>query len=386
MKITMKQTKKILILCTLSATLSACGFFDTDNTPPPSPLTSYHAEARVHTVWYKWTGFGVGSDYLRLPPAVTENAVYTANKGGYVVATNRTSGSTLWSVDTKKSLSAGPSAYNGLIFVGSREGDVLALSETDGKILWQAKVPSEVLAPVAANNNIAIVKTIDGKVTALSETDGHTLWNYQETEPTIILRGASAPQIKNNVAVIGFSNGNLAKLTLKDGNLLWKQTLASPDGIFAIQRMVDVDADPIIYKNKIYAATYQGKVVALDLASGKTFWSQDTSSYSGMAADDNQVYVSDSKSRVTAFNAENGAPSWRQTKLEARSITGPAIMDNYIVVGDEEGYLHWLSKQDGHFIARIKAGGRGIITTPVVYNNVLYVVTRDGHVAAYTLS
>lgn len=381
----MMKPIKILSICALSTLLCACnGFFEKDNTPTPSPLVNFTPEVKIHDIWSSSTNSGT-NDYLKLVPAVTEQAVFTASKNGTVTATDKQNGRTLWKTDTNLLISGGPAAHDGLVFVGSREGYLAALNQANGKILWEARMSSEILAAPASAQGIVLAKTIDGKLSALSTEDGHALWHYEQTEPTLILRGASAPQIDHGNVVVGFANGNLAKLTLREGSLHWLQTVALAEGSFAIQRMIDIDADPIVLNNKIYAATYQGRIASLDSASGKVYWTHDISSYSGIAADHERVYVSDGKSHIWAFDSESGTVDWLQSQLEARNITGPVIMGNYIVVGDEQGYLHWLSKTDGHFVARTKVSGSEILATPVVDNNILYVVSRNGRLAAYTL-
>jgi outer membrane protein assembly factor BamB len=377
---------KTLMICLSTLALCACnGFFDKDNTPTPSPLVKLNTEIKVQSLWHTSTGYGVSDDYLRLVPALSNQFIFTANKNGTVAATNKTNGKSLWSVNTHVPISGGPSAQDGLVFVGSREGDVIALSQVDGKTLWQTKVSSEVLAAPSASQGIVVVKSIDGRVSGLSEQDGHSIWQYEQTEPTLILRGASAPQISRKNVIVGFANGNLANLSLREGSLHWQETIAIPEGSFAIQRMIDIDADPLVLDNRIYAATYQGRVSSLDLNTGKSHWTHDISSYTGLIADNERVYVSDAKGHLWAFDNNSGAVDWRQTQLEYRNITGPAVIGNYVVVGDEEGYLHWMSKQDGHFVARVRVDSSGILASPVVDNNILYVVTRDGRLAAYTL-
>lgn len=383
----MKKTLKKASIAALTLALSACNtFFDKDNTPPPSPLSSFTPEANVQTAWSVSTGSGVGSDYLKLVPAVTDTQLFTANPDGTVTATDRNTGRSLWRVNTHTSISAGPTAADGLVLIGDRNGIVLALRQQNGDIAWKSEASSEILAAPAAAQGVVLIKSVDGRLSAFSETDGHPLWHYQQTEPTLILRGASTPKITQNAVFVGFANGTLSKLTLQGGNQLWQQTIAVPQGAYTIQRMVDIDADPVIFNDRLFAATYQGRISALAPSSGNELWSYEISSYSGIAADQNRVYVSDAKSHIWAFDAESGAVDWRQPKLEARNITGPAVMGNYIVVGDAQGYLHWLNKKDGHFVARTKVSGSGIIATPVVSNNTLYVVTTDGRLAAYTIT
>jgi outer membrane protein assembly factor BamB len=381
-----KNSIKILTLSVLTTLLCACnGFFDKDNTPTPTPLTKYPAEVNVKHLWSSSVNFGQEDDYLKLIPAVTNESIFTASKDGTVTATNKLNGRKRWKHTFKAQLSAGPTADNDLIFIGTRGGKVIALNQQDGAITWKADVSSEVLAPPAAANGIVLVKTIDGELTALSEANGHALWHYHQTEPALILRGGSAPQFVNQDVVVGFENGNLAKLTSQEGSLIWQTTVAIPEGAFAIQRMVDIDADPVVYNRNIYVATYQGRAASMDLNTGKALWTHDMSSFTGLTVDSQRMYVSDAKSYLWAFDRESGTVDWRQVQLEARNISGPASMGNYIVVGDGQGYMHWLSKQDGHFVARARVSNSAIRVAPVVDNDVVYVLTREGYLSAYKL-
>ena len=220
-------------------------------------------------------------------------------------------------------LSSGPGVGDGIVVAGCRNGDVVALLQADGRQLWKSSVPGEVIATPAVGNGYVIVKAVDGFTRALSVKDGHELWSFQQVEPTLILRGSSAPLIRGQNIIAGYANGNLAKIGLNDGQLFWLQTVAVPEGAFAIQRMIDIDADPIVFDHQIYVATYQGKISSLDWTSGRALWSHDISSYTGMAADETRVYISDTKGMVWSFNADSGLVNWRQTKLEYRIISGP---------------------------------------------------------------
>lgn len=385
MKKTM-MTKKISLLCLLSVMLTACnGFFDKDNTPAPTPLMTFPQQIYVRSLWNVSAGNGARGDYIKLVPAVTSRYVFTAGQDGTVTAIDKCSGRLVWRVLTSVNVNAGPGANDGVVVIGGHNGEVVALREIDGRVIWQNCVSSEILAPPAVNNGVVIVKSIDGNLTAFSQYDGRVLWRTQQSEPVLILRSGSTPFIYGDNVIAGFANGNLLKLSLRNGSTHWLQPIGIPEGNFMIQRMVDIDSDPVVYRNRLFAATYQGRVAALDPASGRFYWSQNISSYMGIAVDDEHVYVSDARSHIWAFNAYTGRVEWQQCMLESRNISGPAVLGNYIVVGDQEGYLHWMNKQDGHFVARLKVGGYAVRAAPVVDNNVLYVLTVDGRVAAYTL-
>ena len=380
----MIKTTKIFLLTLAAISLTACGFFDKDNTPPPKPLTAFKPEISPRLLWSAHAGSGVNDEYLRMGPTLGARAIYTSSVKGTVTALDKNTGRTLWQVDTRLPVTTSPGTGDGIVVIASRDGDVEALQESDGRMLWKTTVKGEILAKPAVADGSVVVKAVDGYTRALSVRDGHELWSFQQVEPSLILRGSSAPLIAGRDVVVGYANGNLAKLTLARGQLLWMQTIAIPEGLFSIQRMIDIDADPIIHEHRIYAATYQGKIASLAWDSGRILWSHDLSSYTGMIADRDAVYVSDARSHVWSFNADSGSVNWRQPELEYRTVSGPASMGAFVVVGDAQGFLHWLSKRDGHFVARQSAGS-AIYAAPVVENNVLYAITNKGYVLAYRI-
>ncbi len=380
----MKKITSLLLFTCLFSLLCACSaFFDKDNTPPPAPLIQFTPETTVHPLWTAHPNKGSGEKYLKLLPAVSNQTVYTASHNGLVTATDNGTGKTRWQISIGREITAGVAADHSLVLIGTHNGDLFALDPANGNILWKAHASSEIFACPTIGQNLVVIKTIDGQLSALGKTDGQLHWHYQQMEPTLILRSASSPQISQHNVIAGFANGNLVKLTLQGGNLIWQNTLASATGSFAIQRMIDIDADPIIFDNQVYAATYQGRIAAIDFNSGDSRWTKDISSYTGLSVDSHQVYVSDAQSHIWAFDRNTGHINWDQAELAARNITGPVIMGNYLVVGDGEGYLHWLSRNDGHVVARIRVAHSGIVATPVVINRVLYAVTQDGHLSAY---
>lgn len=372
-------------LFVLPLLLIACsGFFDKDNTPAPMPLTTFTPQIKPHRLWTIKTGSGTADEYLKMSPVVTESAIFTASSTGTVTAIDKIHGRVIWRINTRLPIAAGVAVDNGLLVISSRKGDVLMVRQTDGKSVWKTVVPGEILASPAIGQDVVVIKTIDGFVYALSTKDGHSLWSFKQVEPNLILRGASAPLIRDDSLLVGFANGNLAKLAMHNGQLLWLQTIAIPEGAFAIQRMIDIDANPVLFQHRIYAATYQGKISSIDWSSGRVLWTHNISSYTGMIADNSAVYISDAKSHVWSFNADSGLVNWRQNQLAARIVSAPATIGNYVVVGDAQGYLHWLDKTDGHFAARDLVGS-AIYAAPIGENNRLYVLASNGYLVAYSL-
>ena len=375
---------KILSIVLLCLQLCGCGgFFNKDNTPKPKPLVAFKASITPHRLWASGTPSSSTSS-LKFNPTLYGGTIYTSGDNGVVSAISQNNGETQWSINTFLPLTSGPGVGNHIVVLGSRKGEVFALRSKNGAVLWQSHVSGEIIAKPVIHRDNVIIKTTSGILYALNVKNGHTIWSFKQTEPSLILNGASTPLLKNNALYVGYANGNLLKLDAVSGEVLWHREIATPEGAFSIERMIDIDADPVSSGYRVIAVTYQGKIAALDEENGDIIWSQPLSSYTGMAVHNQQVYVTDANSHVHAFDIDLGTTVWEQNALEARRITAPVVFNQYLVVGDREGYLHFLNQADGSFAARDFVGD-AIIATPIVQNNVLYVETRRGYLAAYTL-
>ncbi|MDX1901506.1 MAG: outer membrane protein assembly factor BamB [Gammaproteobacteria bacterium] len=381
----MKKYLQLILVSALLATLNACSyFFDTDNTPTPATLQNFTAAHHPKMLWRTSTGNGSGNEETKLFPAIANNRVFTASTNGIISAVDQHTGKILWQNNIDEPISSGVAVNDSLVFAGTRSGQFFAIRQSDGVKVWQTRVSSETLAPAVATRMTVLVKSIDGNVTALATSTGRVLWHYREKEPDLILRGGSAPRILGNTAYAGFENGVLVALNLKTGRPLWQATIADPEGIFAIQRMVDIDANPVAHNNRIFVATWQGNIAALNAIHGQKYWSHHASTASGITVDNENVYLADADSHVSAFDVMSGHKRWEQDQLTARTLSGPALMENTIIVGDAEGWLHWINKNTGEFVARTEVGS-SILATPLVSEQVAYVYTKDGQLSAWVL-
>jgi outer membrane protein assembly factor BamB len=310
--------------------------------------------------------------------------IYTTSSNGTVSALNKKTGRLVWQTPLKLTITAGSGIGEGVIVVGTRRGKIIALNAANGKLRWEAHIPGEILAAPAVGDGIVIIKATDGDTRALSISDGHERWSFQQVEPNLTLRGSSSPLIRHQSAIIGYANGYLAKLNASDGQVIWLQPIATPEGAFAIQRMIDIDADPVLFDHDLYAATYQGNLAALDWASGKVLWTHTLSSYTGMAIDQSTLIVTDAEGIVWAFHPHTGAVMWHQNSLKFRVLSAPALMGQSVIMGDAEGYLHWLDKNDGRLLGRVSLNSP-IYATPIVDHHLVYVLTQSGYLAAYSI-
>lgn len=386
MSVAVRPIETLLLLAGLSLA-SGCtalgNLFDNpDNTAEPAELVDFEPTIKVRTVWQRRVGSGAGNLFLKLRPAIDGERVYAATRDGRVRAFDARTGESVWDTETDSPLSGGPGVGDGLVLLGTSDGEVIALGEDDGEIKWRARVSSEVLSSPGSRGGVSVARTIDGKLFGLSADDGTRLWVYDRTTPVLTLRGTSSPALAEGTAIAGFDNGQVVAIALSNGQPLWEARVAVPRGRTELERMVDIDADPVIDGKAVYAVTYQGQVAALELFSGEVIWRRDMSSHAGLGVGRENIYVTDDASHVWALNRANSASMWRQAKLEARHVSPPAVFGQFVVVGDLEGYVHWLRREDGQFVARVRIDSDSIVAAPVATSFAVYVYGSGGELAA----
>ncbi len=372
---------------TLGGCASVADYFQggTENVEPPTPLESLTSDIKVQTLWKRRVGSGTEDVYLKLTPATDGENIYAAEREGLVSAFAASNGEPRWETSTEVLVSGGPGVGAAHVYVASSNGEVIALDRADGTPAWRARVSSEVLSPPVEDAGIVVVRTVDGKLFGLAADSGEQLWVYDRSVPVLTLRGTSTPAVSNGAVIAGFDSGRMVALDIRNGQQFWETAVASPAGRSELERMVDIDADPVIADKVIYAATFQGRISALDLFTGNVLWRRDMSSQAGLAVDSRNVYVTDAASQVWALERSGSASLWRQDKLRARALTAPTPIGRYVAVGDLEGFVHFLDRDDGGISARTQVEGGAIVAQPLAIGDTLYVYSAGGTLTALTL-
>jgi len=374
--------------------LSACGGVvdslsrivarETDNSIPPAELLEFDSTVSVEEVWSGRYGKGVGNLFIQLIPAAYENSVFTADRDGRMLAMSAENGDEIWTERNKAwRISGGPGVGDGLVFTGTSDAEVIARDAETGEEKWVALVSSEVLAAPVSSGGTVVVRTGDGKLFGLDAETGNRKWVYDRTIPVLTLRGTSAPVIHGSVVIAGFDNGRLVALDLITGKQQWETRLGVPSGRSDLERMVDIDAEPTILGDTAYVASFQASVAAISAITGQLEWTREISSHSNLAADDERVYVTDETSFVWALARDTGASIWKQEGLKARAVSGPTVFGDYVIVGDFEGYLHWLNRETGEFVHRNRLDKSRILVPCRTVGDVLLAFSTSGVLAAY---
>lgn len=357
-----------------------------DNTAPPSELVEYEPEIEIKVLWKEDVGVGYDEQSVKLVPVVSAGKIITCDREGLIEARDRQTGDLIWEIETELPLSGCPGVGLDTVIVGSSNADVIALDLETGEKRWDTRVSSEVLAIPKVDNGTVIVRTTDGRITAFDEESGEELWGFERNVPPLSIRGVSDPIIYGDQVIVGFANGKVFALRLRDGKQIWETSAAIPKGRTEVERLIDLDADPVEADGVVFLAGYQGGIVAVLTLDGDVLWrSEEVSSYAGMNIDWRYLYVTDTNSNVWQLDQRNGAALWKQKDLLHRKLTAPATFENAVVVGDLEGYVHWLSNEDGRQLGRVQITDSSISAMPVVEDDMVYVYATDGTLAGITV-
>lgn len=354
---------------------SGFGLFGGSPAVQPSPLPEFKPKVNPKLLWQAHIG---AAGEFAFSPAIDGNSVFVAGRDGHIARLNAANGNQEWNVDAHRTLSGGVGAGQGVVVVGTPRGQVLAYDQKSGTLLWEARVSSEVLsAPHIAGDKV-VVRTADSHIAALAIQDGKAIWNYQRETPALTLRSYAGLLSVRGAVFSGFAGGKLAALDSASGIVGWETSVALPHGTSELERIADITSDPVTDGRFVYAVAYQGRAACVDAQSGNLVWARDVSSYAGLNVDEKNIYVSEASGAVVAMDKSAGASMWKQDKLLGRQLTAPEISGAYVAVGDLQGYVHLLSREDGSLAGRFATDGSPIRVRPLSLDGGILIQTSAG--------
>jgi len=349
----------------------------------PVALVDFEPTLEVGKVWSTKVGSGLDKAGRQLRPVYSSGSLYGADHKGQLMAIDANSGNKRWEIKTKLPFTGGPGISDNLLLMGTQDGEVFAFDATTGTQRWSATVTSEVLAAPVEADGIVVVRCIDGRIFGLDADTGQRVWIYDHSVPLLTLRGNAPLLLRAGVVFVGYDGGQVVALRLDDGTLMWEQTLVTTEGRTELERLSDIDGQLVFIASDLLVSSYKNRLASLAADSGRLLWFKDVSSATGVSVDRINLTLSDKEGHVWLLDRRNGAESWKHNQLLRRGLTRPVFYGSFIVVGDQDGYLHWINIDNGQFAAREKVGGKGFSGPPLVVGNTLYVMTKKGELTAF---
>ncbi len=405
-----RASAKFFSLAVLIAFLGGCstisGWFTDDEELEIRRLAPIESEFKVTEAWSRGLSNGVENYYSRLRPALGYDLVFAASRQGIVAAFDEQSGKQVWERDLatyedegylsflsnlfsdgiSAKISGGLAVSYEKVYFGTEDGLVFALNAKTGETEWQVSLRGEVIASPSVDENVVLVNTGSGVMYALDAFTGEEVWTYESDVPALSLRGISGPVAANGGAIVGTASGKLVVNIIGTGQTAWEQAVASPSGATELERIVDIDSQPLVLAGNIYVVSFDGTLASVELRSGRVIWKREYGSYRRVTSDGINLYVTDVNSNIFKIDRRNGVELWSQNTLKKRNLTAAEPIGEYLVVGDKWGFMHWLNKSDGKIVSRLDIGGddedESIYAAPVVKGNRLYTQTREGDIYA----
>ncbi|KPP97724.1 outer membrane protein assembly factor BamB [Marinobacter sp. HL-58] len=340
------------------ALLAGCSSTDTFEQPAPVPEISANVELK--NVWTMNVGDGHDDNFIYLAPLNAGNTIYAASADGEIWAVDPENGEVAWYQDLEEDISAGIGGDQGNLYLVTRDAQLKALSRQDGTELWEQSLPNEALASPQSNGRLTVVQTIDGKVLAFNTSDGEKVWQYDSDVPVLSMRAAASPLVGADLVLASLANGKLMAISTETGQPVWQYDVGQPQGRTELERLVDVAGEPLILESAAMVVGYQGKLALVDLQSGQEIWSRKASSLQSPMIGGGKIFIAGANGDITAYRGNDRRELWVQDKLSWRQPTQPIVFDDYLLVGDYEGYIHMLSLEDGSLQGQLEFDDEGL--------------------------
>jgi len=352
--------------------------------PVGPKLANLPTISNPHPVRQLWASNVGTADRYVFRPVVVGDSVLAASRAGTVVRLDASTGQLRWRTAVGRPLSAGVGADASLVVVATEEGEVYAFEAQSGRPRWSARVSSEVLTPPEVGEDLVLVRSADNRVFAFSADDGKRRWVYQRAAASLLVRTPSGIAIADGTAYTGFAGGKLVALALGSGAVRWESTVALPRGSTELERVTDVVGQPAVSGREVCAVAYQGRVACFDARTGNQVWARENSSLNGVSVDARYAFLSDEKGALHALDRATGRSVWKQDRLANRELSVPLPLGGEIVAADVQGFVHFVQRDTGTFVARHATDGSAVRSAPVRLGAGLLVQTQNG--GLYALS
>lgn len=325
-------------------------------------------------------------DPLDLQVGYVNGQIVTASRGGDLTGFNSV-GERVWSIKVGDQITGGVAldALSQTAIISTRSGKVMAFDSSTGAKRWEQQLSGTVLTPALITNNRVILSANDGLLHGLSLQTGQSVWQFATQVPAISVRGSAAPTLLDSkTALLATADGRLHAVTTDNGLPQWSRRIGVGTGSSEVERMSDVDGKPIVDKNQLFAVSYSGQMLGIDLATRQVMFLNELASLKALAVNNQQVIGTGLNGKVIAYDRNSGETLWESEELAYRHLTNPVMIGNYIAVGDLDGVVHLFDPASGKIVSRVQT--KGALSSLQVQGSRLMTQSTSGQVAIWQLA
>lgn len=357
--------------------MGGCSLWGGTPKPKPAELGPNVPVLGVRQAWVSQIGAQEG---LELDMHVEGSVVTVASANGDVAAIDARTGGDVWRTRLNQPLASGVGSDGRWTAVVSKGNQVIALD--GGREIWRKPLPAQAYtAPLVAGKRIFVLAT-DRSISAFDAATGYRLWSQQRPGEPLVLRQGGVLMAVGDTLVAGLS-GRLVGFNPDNGVVRWEAPLASPRGTNDVERLVEIVGRTSRVGDSLCARAFQASVGCIDASRGTVSWTQPASGGVGIHGDDTMLFGTESNGTVIAWRRTDGSRAWTSDRLQFRKLTAPLVLGRSVVVGDDTGLVHLLSREDAAPLNRLTTDGSAIAAAPAVAGDTLVVVTRKGGVYGF---
>ncbi len=370
-----RALSRAMLLGGVALSMAACSLFSSSNAPKPAPLENLTPSLQARVAWEARV------DSVKFPLTITavNDRFVVGGSDGVISAISANDGTTLWRADIGKGLTAGVGSDGRFAAAVTRDNE-LVVTEGD-KILWRKTLTTPVItAPFVAGERVFVL-TLDRAVLAFDAADGRRLWELRRPGEPLTLQQAGVIGAYQNTLLVG-QGSRLAGVDPSRGLLMWEATVANPRGTNEVERLADL-VGPMARDNDVFCArAFQSAVACVNAERGNAIWSRNNAGLRGVGGDATIVVGGDASDRLTAWGTRTGDVVWTADQFQNRKLSAPLVTAKSVIVGDSEGYVHFLSKDKGQTVQRLQTDSSGVAAAPVQLGGTVLVATRSGRLFA----
>jgi len=350
-----------------------------------------------------WTAeIGGGNDRRRrvtAEPVAARGQIYTLDSAGTVSAVT-TAGDIVWQASVSPGAepldaSGGGLALDGeTLFVTSAFGALYALETETGNQRWKQDLDAAGVAAPTVAGGIVYVVGGDSRAWAVNASTGRINWTFSGVPSDQSFAGGASPAVGRTLAIFPFANGDVQAVFRRGGFNRWNASVSGTREGFAVNKISEITADPVIDNGRVYVGNFSGRIAALNATTGDRIWTAEQGANGSiLPVGRNDLFTISDQNQLMRLSARDGSVIWskqlphflsdnEERRAEVTVHYGPILAGGRLIVASSDGVLRQFSATDGSALESVDLPA-GAASNPIVVDAVLYVVSANGQLAAF---